>query len=1193
MWVKPQEVLVAGFVWTTEDHNTYFVLQKRRGRGGEGGLRSMMVATLDNVRESKPPPYRILLQTHHGELSYLIGTANSQSEAMRHWEYLKLEVLPMLGTFDSQDEAFSFAASKVESLLASADIPAASSQDTESGKFRVASEQFHKDFKLPEEEELVNYYSCSLIQNNLPHQGWLYLSVNYLCFYSYFMGTEVSVKLRFADVVRLQKKNSVLVAAGIQVCTRDDEYIFAVFMHRDETFALMEQLVAVAMKGLLTGSNTTSGLQKRDTTLEPGEQKTSKKPSTIKQDLDTRAQSHHFQILFRLPEEEQLEGSFDCTLWLPYSKSHALGKLYCSANYLCFTTKMKSLCSAVIPIRDIAVFDRMDEDAIPFGIHIIMKSKATFLFAQLRHRDFVCEQISSYLERAQGESISFVEEEDQELVEAKSKLSDALMNTFKQDIPQNAQAREAIKIHLWGLHFAEYGRGVSMYRNTQIMDLVLKGIPDSLRAELWLCSSGAMNDLQTHPNYYCKLTLRAMSEVPVAVAEEIERDLHRSLPEHKAFQCDTGISALRRVLTAYAVRNPAIGYCQAMNIVCSVLLLYCSEEEAFWLMVALCERLLPDYYNTKVAGALVDQGVFEALAKEHLPELYDKLHELGVLSMISLSWFLTIFLSVMPYASAVNVLDCFFFDGSKALFQVALAVLEANRRDLLEVDDEGEAMSRLTEYLERVNNRDATLPVVLPPIPTAAVKAGMATSLKSVDVSDLIMAGYKQFSFVTEEAIDSFRMKLRLEVVKTLEDNNRRTIVRAIGTKTSFTREELGIIYLEFLEHHRSSTSYKSQPVVRGHSDNDPVDSLTLDKEHFVDFFTAMQPWKLGDSHVSYAERLFDMWQVHELVDITVCTRLLDVMMRKPLNQRLELLFCSHLSRDTPIFQQQQHVQPPAARKSTSLEKLITDRQRLAQQRDSLSADSRRPSTKELIAQMAAGSDRPSPSVSLSSSPDQRLSSSPTASSSSATVPVLTGVAVDGGYHDVRLSPLAQRAAQSGMRTPASLLPADDGPYRCMVQAEFIQLWKLVNDIVRQESEDNMELYQSMQQCSSLIMMRGMECGEAALLANSRTASTVSDSGSTGSSSIAVGGGGCAGISRTPSQASVATSEERTAAECRRQGAAPDPESSWKLPLKLFQTAIMTAPELSALLERKPAVALCKHTVSRAASTLISYQPRT
>lgn len=94
-------------------------------------------------------------------------------------------------------------------------------------------------------------------------------------------------------------------------------------------------------------------------------------------------------------------------------------------------------------------------------------------------------------------------------------------------------------------------------------------------------------------------------------------------------------------------------------------------------------------------GALVDQGVFEELAREYVPQLYDCMQDLGVISTISLSWFLTLFLSVMPFESAVVVVDCFFYDGIKVIFQLALSVLHANIHQLLGCKDDGEAMTVL------------------------------------------------------------------------------------------------------------------------------------------------------------------------------------------------------------------------------------------------------------------------------------------------------------------------------------------------------------------------------------------------------------------------------------------------------------------------------------------------------------------
>ena len=338
-----------------------------------------------------------------------------------------------------------------------------------------------------------------------------------------------------------------------------------------------------------------------------------------------------------------------------------------------------------------------------------------------------------------------------------------LMTIFRESVDLTT---EAVKEILWKKHGAEFGTGISIYRTEETTSLISKGIPNKWRREIWMTFSGAVFDKQRNPGYYSALAESSLMVKSLA-NDEIERDLHRSLPEHPAFQANNkiGIEALRRVLSAYAARNPQIGYCQAMNIVSSVLLIYSSEEEAFWLLVAICERLLPDYYNTKVVGALVDQGVMDHLVLTHLPDLHAKISDLGMLHLISLSWFLTLFLSVMPYHTAVYVMDCFFYEGAKVIFQLALTILSRNSEFLLSCRDEGEAMMGLNRYFQTILRDE---PEVIDP----------AKETPSVLISNLITEAFKMFESVTSEDIESLRLKHRLNVVQTLEDSQMKNVVR-------------------------------------------------------------------------------------------------------------------------------------------------------------------------------------------------------------------------------------------------------------------------------------------------------------------------------------------------------------------------------------------------------------------------------
>eukprot|EP00066_Takifugu_rubripes_P021976 XP_011611242.1 PREDICTED: TBC1 domain family member 9 [Takifugu rubripes] len=940
MWISPEDVLLAGALWITERANPYFILQKRKGHGdGGGGLAGLLVGTLDVVLDSsaRVAPYRILYQTPDSLVYWTIAHGSSRKEITEHWEWLEHNLLQTLSIFENENDITTFVKGKVQGIIAEYNKNHDVKEDDDTDKFKEASAKFRKLFGMPDEEKLVNYYSCSYWKGKVPRQGWLYLSINHLCFYSYLLGKEAKLVVRWAEITQLEKSATLLLPDAIKVNTRVEEYVFSVFLNISETFKLAEQLANIAMRQLLDNK----GFE-QDRSLPKLKKKSPKKVSALKRDLDARAKSERYRTLFRLPKDEKLDGHTDCTLWTPFNKMHILGQMFVSTNYICFTSKEETLCSLIIPLREVTIVEKADSSSVlPSPLSISTKNRMTFLFANLKDRDFLVQRISDFLQQTtskiylERELTSSLNSSDDEVYSQHGSLlssspqnslcsegersfnlndssvptaTQALMTMYRRRSPEEFNpklAKEFLKEQAWKNHFAEYGQGVCMYRTEKTKDLVLKGIPESMRGELWLLFSGAINEMATHPGYYEDLVEKSMGKYNLAT-EEIERDLHRSLPEHPAFQNEMGIAALRRVLTAYAFRNPNIGYCQAMNIVTSVLLLYAKEEEAFWLLVALCERMLPDYYNTRVVGALVDQGVFEELAREHVPQLYDCMQDLGVISTISLSWFLTIFLSVMPFESAVVVVDCFFFDGIKVIFQLALSVLHASIHQLLGCKDDGEAMTVLGRYLDSVTNKDSTLP----PIPHLhSLLTDNGEPHPEVDIFKLVRSSYEKFGSIRADVIEQMRFKQRLRVIQTIEDTTKRNVVRTIVTETAFSIDELEELFLLFKAEHLTSCYWggSSNPTERHDPSLPYLEQYRIDTEQFKGLFKQLFPWANGAQSDLLAVRFFRLLDQNcdGLINFREFINGLGVLYHGDLIEKMKLLYKMHVVPEIPHEQEE------------------------------------------------------------------------------------------------------------------------------------------------------------------------------------------------------------------------------------------------------------------------------------------------
>lgn len=484
------------------------------------------------------------------------------------------------------------------------------------------------------------------------------------------------------------------------------------------------------------------------------------------------------------------------------------GKILLSESFLIFmsaadsedsghTVPVGRNCGFVLSLVTISKVERLPSNSMIFALSIHLYHGVTILiqFVGLRSR---CEHFCNLLKDNLKSNLPLI------------KASKGFLSTFYSeflvsrlngngDLPEPPaglgkvfgypgdprKLRDKSKLRLWYEYILSHGRNISIVRQQGFYKLIRVGLPNRLRGEIWELTCGSAYLRMQSQRLYKSLLQEFEGWTSLAI-EEIEKDLNRSLPEYAAYQDPEGIERLRRVLTVYSWKNPEVGYCQAMNIVAAALLIYMSEEQAFWCLSTVCDIMLPGYYSKTMYGTLLDQKVFEALVQKTMPILWDHLSKYDVqLSVVSLPWFLSLFINSMPLVFAFRIMDVFFLEGPKTLFQVALAILRVNGEELLDATDDGIVISILKEYFSTLDEP------VHPNSPNAKLR-------KVTKFQELMVVAFREFSVITDDMINGYRKKNENQILGDIEIFAKRTQIRNLPKPRNLTMDQMGIIYDRF-----------------------------------------------------------------------------------------------------------------------------------------------------------------------------------------------------------------------------------------------------------------------------------------------------------------------------------------------------------------------------------------------------------
>jgi Rab-GTPase-TBC domain len=222
-------------------------------------------------------------------------------------------------------------------------------------------------------------------------------------------------------------------------------------------------------------------------------------------------------------------------------------------------------------------------------------------------------------------------------------------------------------------------------------------IPSPLRSVVWPILLDVTGLRAREPDLFASLCARGETEeLPADIEHTINADVTRTMPYHCLFWAggaQVGIESLRRMLRAYAIYVPEVGYCQGMSSVAALLIMNSQgEEDAFLMFVRFMSRY--GYRKMFLPGFPQYQEWLDELrpvVPYYFREASARLESEGIpIELYADKWLITALTHNFPHRHLLRVWDLMLLGGSpKILLKSCLAVIKLSQDQLNTLDFEG------------------------------------------------------------------------------------------------------------------------------------------------------------------------------------------------------------------------------------------------------------------------------------------------------------------------------------------------------------------------------------------------------------------------------------------------------------------------------------------------------------------------